>query len=352
MTAPRILLAAAGAVLCGCGYPGTPLPPALNIPTPVTDLVAVQRGDRILLRFTPSMTTTDEMLLSSLRGVVLRGGPSEGKFDAWRWAETARDIPVGELKFEAIEPSARRSRKSVQTGGARAGVVETSTPVAGWAGKEVVFAVRAIGPTGRSSAWSVPIVMRVVDPLQTPAGLASEGMPNGVGLHWDRGPRREGLKWRVWRRQDAGDTPSVLGTALDPDWLDQSAEFGNSYIYAVQAVVDIGSGKEAESEISEAVPIRYEDVFPPEPPKGLSLVSSSSAAELTWERALEPDFASWQVWRAEGDGALEKLDVPRTNPSYSDRAVEPGKTYRYAVSAIDAKGNESKPCEPVAITIR
>ena len=36
-----------------------------------------------------------------------------------------------------------------------------------------------------------------------------------------------------------------------------------------------------------------------------------------------------------------------TIPSYSDHQVEHGKTYRYAVSAIDKSGNESARSGPV-----
>jgi fibronectin type 3 domain-containing protein len=38
---------------------------------------------------------------------------------------------------------------------------------------------------------------------------------------------------------------------------------------------------------------------------------------------------------------MEKIADVSVVPSYSDRKVEHGKTYRYAVAAVDQAGNES-----------
>ena len=41
------LAAGLAAVLAGCGTPGTPLPPSLKLPDPVTDLAAVRAGSQV-----------------------------------------------------------------------------------------------------------------------------------------------------------------------------------------------------------------------------------------------------------------------------------------------------------------
>ncbi|HEY3744185.1 MAG TPA: hypothetical protein VGL53_30275 [Bryobacteraceae bacterium] len=45
-------------VLGGCGYVGYPLPPAINIPVPVTNLRAAQVGDQMIVEFTEPLHTT------------------------------------------------------------------------------------------------------------------------------------------------------------------------------------------------------------------------------------------------------------------------------------------------------
>ena len=49
--------------LAGCGHVGDPMPPALHIPAPVSDLAAVERGDRIIVQFTVPELTTDGMVI-------------------------------------------------------------------------------------------------------------------------------------------------------------------------------------------------------------------------------------------------------------------------------------------------
>jgi fibronectin type 3 domain-containing protein len=78
-------------------------------------------------------------------------------------------------------------------------------------------------------------------------------------------------------------------------------------------------------------------------------IAAAGSVELTWERNTEADLAGYRVYRATGDGAFEKLDDVQV-PAYSDRKVEAGKTYRYALSAVDQAGNES--ARSAAVTVR
>ena len=51
-----------GVVLClasGCGTPGAPMPPALELPRPVNDLGAERKGDRVLLSWAEPVDTTE-----------------------------------------------------------------------------------------------------------------------------------------------------------------------------------------------------------------------------------------------------------------------------------------------------
>src|SRR5271169_1861464 len=50
-------------VLCGCGTPGAPQPPSLEIPKAITDLKAFRKGNVIILTWTQPTKTTDGMLI-------------------------------------------------------------------------------------------------------------------------------------------------------------------------------------------------------------------------------------------------------------------------------------------------
>lgn len=67
---------------------------------------------------------------------------------------------------------------------------------------------------------------------------------------------------------------------------------------------------------------------------------SVAPAQLAWTPSPDADLKHYEVWRAAGAGALQKVaDVPA--PGYTDASLEVGVAYRYAIVAVDARGNES-----------
>jgi fibronectin type 3 domain-containing protein len=81
------------------------------------------------------------------------------------------------------------------------------------------------------------------------------------------------------------------------------------------------------------------DDFAPEPPTRLSADSSDGAITLTWEPNAEPDVAGYLVLRGEaGDATLTPVtDTVVTEARFTDRTVQPGVRYVYAVRAIDTR---------------
>ncbi|MBI4891902.1 MAG: hypothetical protein HY821_14845 [Acidobacteria bacterium] len=309
--------------LVGCGYIGDPMPPALNIPVPIEDLRGIQRGARIYLSFTASLEATDKVMLKSLSGLELRVGVNQpGGFDMERWLQSSSQIDV--------KPGS--------------GEIQVETPSAPWEGKQIIFAARSIGPTGRPARWSNLLVLNIAAGLKPPEDLTLTGTPRGVFLQW----KGAGPQWRVWRQAEGEQEPAVIGTAGEPGWLDQTAEIGKSYSYTLQQLIPTGTAT-VESDLSKTVTIRYADRFPPATPTGFAAISGLKTIELNWDRNTEPDWKSCQVYRAEGDGPLRKLGPPISAASFSDTTAASGKKYRYAISSIDESGNESAPCAPVEI---
>ena len=69
--------------------------------------------------------------------------------------------------------------------------------------------------------------------------------------------------------------------------------------------------------------------------------AAPNTTALLWDRSTALDLASHRIYRAEGPAAFAKVGATRDSPSYSDRKIEAGKNYRYAVTAFDNAGNES-----------
>src|SRR5690242_9094343 len=54
-----IVVGALLGINAGCGAPGVPVPPSLELPQPVSDLHAMRKGDNVLLVWTAPTRTTD-----------------------------------------------------------------------------------------------------------------------------------------------------------------------------------------------------------------------------------------------------------------------------------------------------
>jgi hypothetical protein len=279
-----------------CGYVGDPLPPSLQVPVAIGDLAAEQRAGRIHLRFTLPAMTTDGAGIRAFAGVELTGGP-EGALER---------IPVGQ---------------------AGPGLVELDVPVGNWAGSRVTFQARAQGRKGRWSEWSNVAAVDVAVPQEPPSGVTAKVVEEGVALTWEpaAGP------FRIWRKGPADARAALAATVNDHRFEDREAVVGQTYVYQVQA---------AGSERSREVSITVADLFPPPVPAGLSAVAAA-AVELSWEPVTAADLAAYRVYRVAGEGEWERIGDGVAAPAYSDRTAAAGVEYRYAVSSVDAAGNES-----------
>lgn len=309
-------------LLAGCGYIGEPLPPALHIPMKVTDLRAVQYGSNIVVDFTIPPTSTEGLALKSLGAVDLRVGRGPNPWDLNQWAAAATKYNV-----PATEPKK----------------LQYSVPLAEWTGQEIVIAVRVANSRGRFSDWSNQVVVPVTPFVPSPADVKVFATPQGVSITWTPVP---GTQFRMFKKTADQKTPLLLGTTPGENWLDEKVEFGKPYEYSLQAI----RGK-AESEIAGPFAITPADTFPPAKPSSVSVLAGVGSVELSWDRNTESDLKSYRVYRSVDGGAFERV-IEVDTPAWSDKAVEPGKRYRYQVSAVDQSGNESEKSEPAEITLQ
>ena len=307
----------------GCGYIGEPLPPLANVPARVNDLAAVQRGSRIFVQFTIPSRTTEGMIAKDPVKLDLRIGTAGAPFNADQWAAHARRVP-------------ETTRET--------GMAHYTIPAAEFANQEAVLAVRAIGANGKDAGWSSFLVLPVVPPPEQPAAVTATATADGVRLTW----RARGENFKVFRKAPA-EGFALVATVQQTQWTDPSAEFGRQYTYQVQSIVKLGQNREAESELSAEASITPVDTFPPAAPSGLRLSPAPNSIELAWDRNREADLAGYRIYRATAGGPLEKLTDTSQIPSYSDRNVEHGKQYRYAIAALDNAANESAKTPPVEV---
>jgi hypothetical protein len=293
---------------------GDPRPPALNIALPIKDLRVVEYGDHLIADYTVPSLTTEGLALTRIRAVEVHIAPGGPGWEA--------------------------SGKNVSSAAYASGLRETAIPVADWVGKNVQLGVRIINSKGRASDWSNLVQVAVAPVVPQPAGLEGADTPHGEQLKW-QSPEKS---FRVFRQAPGEQNPVQIASTTQPEYLDAAAQFGVTYRYRVQAMRGA-----AQSEISQPLTRTPKDTFPPAVPAGLTGIASAGSNELVWDRDTEPDLRGYVVYRSVGGGPFARA-AEVAAPAYSDRDVQSGKTYRYAVSAVDQSGNESAQTQPVTVT--
>ena len=299
-----------------CGYVGDPLPPALNIPQPVQDLRAQQVESKIDASFTIPLKTTENLAITDIAAVEIRVGRApEGGWNPDAWAAAAKAIAV-----DANKP----------------GPAETSFDAREFAGEVVVLAVRTANRKGRSSAWSNRVTLRVETPVITPGDFVADSAPNGSVLSWN------GYDGPVIVYRDG----AAIGEGSNGRFADPRALLGKVYTYEIQARGDKAHGRKTGPKS-----LTVEDRFPPAAPSGLTVVAGAGTVELSWNPNPEPDILGYAVLRAIGDGKFAAVASQLDAPAFTDRDVQRGSRYRYMVTALDLRKNQSVTSQEVEITV-
>jgi hypothetical protein len=334
-----------------CGTPGAPLPPSLNLPVPVEDLAASRRGYKVDLEWTLPRKNTDKTLVkhNPVSRICRRDGLT---------LMAHCDNVVAEVE----PPSTKAPQK--QKGGPPIGellihYVDTlpeelclKNP-AGF----VMYAIEEVNANGRSSGLSNQVPIPLVPVIAAPDNLTADVSADGVHVHWSgpqppQPPPGVTYRYRIERRPVGAPVYVVLddlAPAAEGSYLDKTFGWEQKYEYRITTLGEVQSGGRSgavEGEDSPSVEVFARDIYPPAQPVGLQAVFSSVGQkpfiDLTWAPNLEGDLAGYNVFRWIDGGEPKKLNQQLIQtPSYRDDSIEAGKTYFYAVSAVDLRNNES-----------
>jgi predicted small lipoprotein YifL len=348
------------AALSGCGKQGPPLPPLRAVPAPAKDLHLRQQGARVLFELSYPKTTASGMALDGVSAVEVwetaQPAPREGKpqpLDPRTFASTAKPVfkltdadlggatfgdhlifsmPLPEGAIVAAPPAAPAAP-------ATAAPATPATPRS----QARFYAVRTFSKSGERSEFSNQVSLIPKTPPAAPDQLTTTPRPDGVMIEWS--PVEGALGYAVYRRgaQEKGHGQPVHAAApTERSWLDTTARFGQSYIYAVTSFND--RDPFIESAITSEREVRYQDRFAPPAPTDLVALAETGRIRLVWKGSDVEDLAGYVVYRRGADGDFQRITPqPLTAGEYVDTDVKAGTTYSYRVTAIDQTGNESAP---------
>jgi hypothetical protein len=347
---------ATASALAGCGMPGAPLPPSLNLPVPVNDLSAVRTGGQVALSWTMPAKTTDKVLLKG--NITVRVCRNESAESRCSIATTLQLAPKADASFTDTLPSPLASGpprvlsylvELVNRKGRSAGLSNSAAILAGEAPPAIENLSAQMRKDGVLLHWasapteSSPVAVRLVRRLLTPPAKKSNQGPSAQPAE----PLEQTLL--VEAASPADHAPDAGPNAS----IDNSIRFGQTYEYRAQRVARIavgGSTLELAGPLSPPLRIDAINVFPPSAPKGLAAVAtagengSGPAIDLSWLPGAEADLVGYIVYRRDSvDAAWQRISPaqPVVGPGYHDPNVQPGHTYSYAVTAIDQNGLES-----------
>ncbi|HEY3706337.1 MAG TPA: fibronectin type III domain-containing protein [Terracidiphilus sp.] len=334
-----VLLAAAMG-LAGCGTPGAPQPPSLNLPDRVADLRAVRTGSQVALTWTMPKRTTDRVTLKDDIAAEV----------CWRIG-SGGCVPVGARSFApAVEASF---------------LVALPDALAARPPQPLSYYVELKNRAGKSAGLSNEAVVlggRAPAPV---TGLQAEVRKQGIVLRWNAIDPADSIRLKRTLLNPPATTPKQgplapaaesvsLDLLVEHDGgvaLDKGVTFGRDYEYRAQRIAPVtseGKTMELPGEISAPLRVTAQDVFPPAVPADLAAVAIGAAngnpasIDLSWQPTAENDVAGYRVYRREGtEWRRISGDQPLVGPALHDADVQPGHTYVYAVTAVDTRGNES-----------
>jgi hypothetical protein len=343
---PSLLVAAIVVCLCGCGAPGAPQPPSLNIPKPALDLQGVRKGSHVTFTWTaPTETTDGELLRKAGKMFLGRATKTTGPFQT-----------VAEVDLAPSLKAVQRPRAFASD--------DIAAIVSDPAAPEFLFYhVTAVSDRGRTSPPSNQVAVPTVATLAPPPNLALGLEPRGVTIRFQNPPPPQSATrlqpqylFRVMRRQSDSKTatePALVAVVdpgqQNPSVVDAHFEWEKKYEYWVTPVTLWSNGAQkgaVEGDDSPVVSILAHDSFPPATPSGLQAVFSGvierPGMDLTWTPNSDEDLAGYNVYRRTADGPPHRINTELVKtPAFHDGSVALGSRYWYSVSAVDLRGNES-----------
>ena len=341
-------LCAALVVLAGCGKQGNPQPPLRAVPATTQDLKARQQGPRVLLDFTYPKTTAVGTALAGLNAIEvyesLQPAPREG-------APAPLDPRIFSSSAQLQQTLAAGDVGAATFGDRLIIALPLPEPLEEPA-RARYYGVRTVGAAGDRSELSNLTALVPRKPPAAPDNASATARADGVFVEWN--PVAEVLGYGIYRRgaqeRAYGAPLQLLPGAEQRSWLDTTARFGQSYIYAVTAIVQ--ANPIIESAITSEHEVRYTDRFAPAVPGDLVALTEPGRVRLVWRASEAADFAGYHVYRREGDGEFRRItEQPLPTPEYVDTGLAAGRTYGYRVTAVDQTGNESAPSPEVRAAV-
>ena len=344
-------------LIVGCGKKGPVVAPEQRLPQPPVDMRATVEDRAIVVRWVSPRNRVDNTRLRDLTVMRLfrreeaAGAPPKP-------AMLSGDRVVGYEPLVRIQSGAPPPPGVDQGSGGSVTVTDDKGLIFG---RRYVYVATAEDSDGRSSPPSPPTGVTFNAAPTAPPGLSAQAGDKQARLRWeapatfiDSTPASGELRYIVLRAVGEGGLAPVTAAPIPATtFTDTGLENELTYRYAVQGVRVDPAGT-AIGPASAAVTVTPVDTTPPSAPTRLIGIPATGGVRLAWNASPESDVAQYAIYRAEATGPLTRIAIIEAIPTlYTDRDVQSGRTYRYAVTALDRakQPNESPRSNEITITV-
>ena len=167
-----------------------------------------------------------------------------------------------------------------------------------------------------------------------PAGLVAFRDRSGIALNWDDNRESDFKEYSIDRSEGERSEFRFIAVVRSSNYRDTTTSTHLSYRYRVTATDTAGN----VSDYSRTAQVASDD--PPTAPTGVRAQASGDAIALYWDEHRESDVVGYVVYRSDGGTFSRVAETLAT--AFLDVAVVLSVRYSYAITAIDAIGNESE----------
>jgi fibronectin type 3 domain-containing protein len=213
------------------------------------------------------------------------------------------------------------------------------------------YRISAIDLSGNESKRSNAAKADLEDHVapEPPLSFSAEPLEDGtVKLSWEEGERGNDFKSYILLRKELARRAGAADVQLTEDNLTAT-----SFIDKGEADLNLADGARYRYQIFVAdsarnfsdtltAIVKIPDVTPPESPTRLTVENDNGVrAVLRWNASVSTDLGQYLVFRGTSRDSLEVYQqLPVSQRRLRDDSVNVGKTYFYAVGAVDTLGNE------------
>lgn len=318
----------------GCGYKTPPVPPQSVVPKAIADLDYSLDDNGARLTWSYPVETIDGRSLTAIDG-----------FELYR-AEIPLDDYCSSCPIPFAEP--------IDLPGGVTAMEERQTAeyVSGMlrSGNKYFFKVRS-----RTSWWAASGDSNIVSfvyhtPAAAPRDLKASVDGTRVRLSWspvdsliDGGSAELPVTYQVLRSSSGEDFIEVGGPQQKTSFVDTEVVSSTTYSYKVKSGLRF-EGEILDGSFSPAAQARVLDMTPPPMVTGVTVIASAGDIRVFWDTVKADDLSGYRIYRRVR-GEKQHARIGETGASSSlfvDTSVPSDAKVYYAVTAIDAAGNESE----------